>query len=139
MINNLRNIVSAEVARYVDGACAVPHDKKEETTRNATLAIMQELKRYAMPENLPSLMSLVSPEMSGTQFGASSMLQDMQDRVVSTLVNREGFDQSMAEGIGATAIPAVITMLAGKVADPAAEDFTADTLAAALAGWNDEP
>lgn len=135
MINNIQQIVKGEVARYISGAASVPCALREQTILNASNAIMVELKRYAQPQNMPSFMSLLSPEMSGTQFGATSMLQDMQDSVVVALIKKEGFEQPLAEGIAVNVIPAVVTMLAERVADPRQPEFSVESLADALVMW----
>ncbi len=127
MLNNIVNLVKDQVSNLIGGNSQVPADKKDETIRTTTSSIVDGLKSH-----------LGSGGALTSLFGGGSSGSSTSSAIVSTvekaLTGKVGLSSSVAHGIAAAAVPAVMSLFSKKVNDPKEPGFNLQSLTDAFKG-----
>lgn len=129
------SLVKGQVADTVAGVAGVPEDKKEQAVETAASTIMESVKKYATPENIDKVMSMLnSGGNAESVIGNSEMVRGVSSNVVSGLIEKVGIKPEIAEKITSAVIPAIISLFKNKVNDDNEPGFNAGSLIGALTG-----
>ena len=135
MLEKIMDLVKGQVMNTVNGIPEIPEDKKTETVETTAHSLVDGLKKYATPENISSLTSMLGIGKSNTGTAASgNMAGGLESSVVSALTSKVGLNPSIAQKIATTVIPAVMSLFKKKVDDDNEPGFNLQSLVGSLAG-----
>lgn len=135
MIDKIIDLVKGQVTNVVANDADIPEEKKQDTVHAATNSLMDGLKQYLTPDNIPALMSLLGKGATGTQgVQTGGMLSGIETKVVAALTSKVGLKPALAQKIASTVIPAVMSVFSKKVNDEKDSGFNLSSLIGSLTG-----
>lgn len=132
MLEKIMDLVKGQAMDTVGGMDGIPEDKKSAAVETTAHSLVDGLKKYATPDNLSAITSLLGMGRSGG--GTGGMVQGLESGVVSALTSKVGLSPSIAQTIASTVIPAVMSLLKNKVDDDNEPGFNLESLVGSLAG-----
>ncbi|MDR1756033.1 MAG: hypothetical protein LBR65_03610 [Culturomica sp.] len=127
MLNNIVNLVKDQVSSLIGGNSQIPADKKNETIRTTTSSIVDGLKnQLGSGGGLSSLLG------GGSSAGKAS--SGIVSSVEQALTGKVGLSSSVAHGVAAAVVPAVMSLFSRKVNDPKEPGFNLQSLTDTLKG-----
>lgn len=123
MLDNILDLVKNVAGETIANNAEVPADKKDITIQTTTSAVTDGLKN-----NIGNIAGLFG---SGD---SSALINNIEDTVVSTLVEKVGLNSNTANSIASAVIPAVVKALSGKVNDPNDKGFSLESVVEAFGG-----
>ena len=136
MLEKIMDLVKGQVMNTVDGNSEIPEDKKTETIETTTHSLIDGLKKYATPENLSSLTSMlgIGGQHQAAPLQTNGMASGLEANVVSALTSKVGLKPELAQTIASTVIPAVMSLFKKKVDDDNEPGFNIGSLVSTLTG-----
>lgn len=118
MKDKLINLIKEQVRKVLAQDPEIPAGKREETVNATTGSLVDGLKQYMTPENMPAIASLLGKGTAAEYgFESSSMLSGIQSKIVSILTSKVGLKPQLAEKIAVSVIPAVTNFLSKETTD----------------------
>jgi len=129
------SLVQGQVADTVAGVAGIPEDKKEQAVETTASTIVESVKKYATPENIDKVMSMLnSGGHAESVIGNSEMAKGVSSNVVTNLIEKVGIKPEVAQKISSMVIPAIISLFKNKVNDDNEPGFNVGSLLGALTG-----
>lgn len=120
MMEKIIDLIKGQVMKTVGAETGIPEEKKAETVETTTASLIDGLKKYATPENLSSLKSMLgmgqTHEAAATAQSAD-MASGLESNVVNALTSKVGLSSSVAQKIATAVIPAVMSLFKKKAGD----------------------
>ena len=129
------SLVKGQVADTVAGVAGIPEEKKEQAVETTASTIVESVKKYATPENIEKMMSMLnSGGNAESVIGKSEMAQGVSSNVVTNLIEKVGIKPEVAQKISSMVIPAIISLFRNKVNDENEPGFNVGSLLGSLTG-----
>jgi hypothetical protein len=128
MLDKIMNLVKGQVTDSVGGMAGIPEDKTTAVVETTASSLISGLKEHAASGGIGSLLGI------GGGSGGGNMASGLISNVVSSLTSKVGLDPSTAQKIASKAVPAVTSLLKGKVADTKEPGFNLESLVGGLTG-----
>lgn len=132
MLDKIMGLIKGQVENTVEGVSGIPEDKKEATVETTASSLLDGLKKYATPDKISQLASMLGGGSSSASSG--EVAGTLQTSVVSALSKKVGLNPSVAQKIASAVIPAVMSLLKKKVGDDKDPGFNLQTLVGGLTG-----
>lgn len=138
MKDKIISLIKEQVENVISQDSDIPAGKREETVDATTNSLMNGLKQYMTPENMPAIASLLGKGTAAEYgFESSSMLSGIQSKVVSILTSKVGLKPQLAEKIATSVIPAVMNFLSRETGNGKG-GFNLGSLVSSFAGSGDK-
>ncbi len=132
MLEGILDLVKDQVLPAIANNADIPADKRDAVAETTTSAIAQGLMEHFTSNNLSAITSLFSDEPTNSAGG--NIVNSLQTSVVNALSEKVGLNKTVAAGIAAVVIPAIMNLFSKKANDPKDEGFNIESLIGALAG-----
>ncbi len=133
MIENLAQLVQQFAGEAIVNNSAIPNDKNNSVINEVTAGIFEGLKKEATGGGLEQVLGMFSKGSSSSGIG-SSLTQSIQNTVVSSLMNKFGVTNPIAQGIAQQMVPSVLGALAKNTNDPNNSDFNINGVLSSITG-----
>ncbi len=129
MFEKIMNLVKGQAMDTIGGMQGVPEEKKKEVVETTAGSLIDGLKEHAASGGIASLLG-----MGGAGAGSGSLSSGLVSNVVDALTSKVGLNPSVAQKIASSVVPAVTSLLKGKVADTGEPGFNLESLVGGLTG-----
>jgi hypothetical protein len=128
MFEKMLDMVKNEVTNVVGGLGGIPKSSQGMVVDTAANSLMSNLKQYANPSTLGSLLGI------GGAKGGASLTSGLSAGLVGDLTSKAGLAPGVAQGVAGKIIPAVMSLFKKQVNDPAQPGFNLQSMIGAIAG-----
>jgi hypothetical protein len=128
MFEKMLSLVKGEVTKVVGGIGGIPQAKQGAVVDTAANSLMNNLKQYANPATLGSLLGM------GGAKGGAGMASGLSTGMVNDLTSKAGLAPGVAQNVAGGVVPAVMSLFKKQVGDPAQPGFNLQSMVGALTG-----
>ncbi|NDV66742.1 DUF937 domain-containing protein [Bacteroides sp. 224] len=131
MLDGILNLVKETVIKSISNNENVPEAKRADAVNVTTEAVTNGLKENLTLGNLSNITDLFKKGSSATKNPITNNIIEM---VTSSLIQKIGLSQSVANMISTTVVPMVMKAISGKVNDPNEKGFSIESILESVSG-----